>query len=219
MGGGGACAGGQGGGGGGYWWGWVGFVPLAQLTGFVGKCLCAQRQTLLLAWLLAGSAVKQMLRSCSILTCIASRREQAHVAVTVRHPSKPDMEEAAAKPQEDGMCGHCPSCLGSTSSSLLGCGHDAKPLVVGTHYFCLFATVPLGPLPEVLGLAFARGMLIAKALGGKLIEKFLVTSSLLLFGPLKTGMHSVRTMQRVVKGSWSGRQVWWCLSTQNIKLV
>ncbi len=79
------------------------------------------------------------------------------------------------------MCGRRPSCLGSTSSSLLALARDAKPLIVGMHYCCLFAMVLLGPVPELLGLAFAHGTLIKKALGGTLVEKLLATSSLLLF--------------------------------------
>jgi hypothetical protein len=37
--------------------------------------------------------------------------------------------------------------------------------------------------------------------------------------PSKTGMHLVMTMQRAVKDSWSGRQVWWCPSTLTNKLL
>ncbi len=37
--------------------------------------------------------------------------------------------------------------------------------------------------------------------------------------PSKTGLHLVMTAQLAVKDSWSGRQVWWCPSTHNTKLV
>jgi len=39
--------------------------------------------------------------------------------------------------------------------------------------------------------------------------------------PSKTGLHLVMTTQLAVKdSSWSGtRQIWWCPSTKNIKLV
>ena len=37
--------------------------------------------------------------------------------------------------------------------------------------------------------------------------------------PSTTGMHLVMTTQCAVKDSWSGRQVWWCPSTQNTKLL
>ncbi len=91
------------------------------------------------------------------------------------------MEEAAAKPQEDGMCSRFTSCLGVALSSFLAFAHDAKPLVVGLHYCCLFVKVLLGSVPEVLGLAFVCGTLVKKALGCNLVDKLMATSILLLF--------------------------------------
>jgi hypothetical protein len=90
------------------------------------------------------------------------------------------MEEAAAKPQEDGLWGRSPLFLGKVSSSLLVFAHDTKPLVVGTQTCRLFTTVQLGTLPEKLSLVFAYGMLVKMALGCTLVvEKALAGHCLL----------------------------------------
>ncbi len=79
------------------------------------------------------------------------------------------------------MCSRRLSCLGNASSGLQVLMRNAKPLVVGMHYCCLFTMVLLSPLPEVLGLMFAHGKLVEEAMGGMLVTMLLATSILLLF--------------------------------------
>jgi hypothetical protein len=71
------------------------------------------------------------------------------------HLRKPNLETAVAKPQEDGLCSHYPSCLGGAFIN--------RVLVMSGL------------------LVFVCSALVEKVLSGMLVEKLLAMSSLLLF--------------------------------------